>query len=180
MLALRLLMLVVALRCAPTFRALRQWIRKGKCRGCSSDRSVPDPRATQFDHLALDLLDEDALVELQQRLKGADCEVTGIIDHGGVRSVYFTDPNGIALEASWWVHDPTGSPADYHDARQFADPSSVLAFSAFGSSTAIKGCRGSGAMENRTPDLFHAMEALYQLSYSPERSAHPTSRSPRG
>ena len=24
-------------------------------------------------------------------------------------------------------------------------------------------------MENRTPDLFHAMEALYQLSYSPER-----------
>ena len=26
---------------------------------------------------------------------------------------------------------------------------------------------GSGAKENRTPDLFHAMEALYQLSYSP-------------
>ena len=25
----------------------------------------------------------------------------------------------------------------------------------------------SGAKENRTPDLFHAMEALYQLSYSP-------------
>ena len=29
--------------------------------------------------------------------------------------------------------------------------------------------RPGGAMENRTPDLFHAMEALYQLSYSPER-----------
>src|SRR3546814_17661867 len=27
---------------------------------------------------------------------------------------------------------------------------------------------GRGAKENRTPDLFHAMEALYQLSYSPE------------
>ena len=26
----------------------------------------------------------------------------------------------------------------------------------------------SGAKGNRTPDLFHAMEALYQLSYSPE------------
>ena len=25
-----------------------------------------------------------------------------------------------------------------------------------------------GAKGNRTPDLFHAMEALYQLSYSPE------------
>ena len=24
-----------------------------------------------------------------------------------VRSVYFTDPNGIALEASWWADDPT-------------------------------------------------------------------------
>ncbi len=28
-----------------------------------------------------------------------------------------------------------------------------------------KGSRG--AKGNRTPDLFHAMEALYQLSYSP-------------
>ncbi len=26
-------------------------------------------------------------------------------------------------------------------------------------------------MGNRTPDLFHAMEALYQLSYSPEGPA---------
>ena len=39
------------------------------------------------------------------------------------------------------------------------------------------GVRG-GAKENRTPDLFHAMEALYQLSYSPEASATiPTRRS---
>ena len=27
-----------------------------------------------------------------------------------MRSVYFTDPNGIALEASWWVLDATGRP----------------------------------------------------------------------
>ena len=40
-----------------------------------------------------------------------------------VRSVYFTDPNGIALEASWWVHDPTGRPTDYGDRHFFADPS---------------------------------------------------------
>src|SRR5439155_15378086 len=72
---------------------------------------VPDPRAVQFDHLALNLPDEEALNALQRRLKAADCEVTDVIDHGGVRSVYFTDPNGIALEASWWVHDPTGRPA---------------------------------------------------------------------
>jgi hypothetical protein len=30
----------------------------------------------------------------------------------------------------------------------------------------------SGDRGNRTPDLFHAMEALYQLSYIPVRAAH--------
>ena len=29
----------------------------------------------------------------------------------------------------------------------------------------------SGAKESRTPDLLHAMQALYQLSYNPERCA---------
>ena len=52
----------------------------------------------------------------------ADCEVTDIIDHGSVRSVYFTDPNGIALEASWWVHDATGRPADYDDDQTLRRP----------------------------------------------------------
>ncbi len=28
----------------------------------------------------------------------------------------------------------------------------------------------SGAKESRTPDLLHAMQALYQLSYNPERT----------
>lgn len=88
---------------------------------------VPDARAAQFDHLALNLPDEDALCALQRRLKSADCEVTDIIDHGGVRSIYFTDPNGIALEASWWVHDATGRPADYGDNRFFGDPNPVPA-----------------------------------------------------
>ena len=34
-----------------------------------------------------------------------------------------------------------------------------------------------GAKGNRTPDLFHAMEALYQLSYSPEGAVHLSKRS---
>jgi catechol 2,3-dioxygenase-like lactoylglutathione lyase family enzyme len=88
---------------------------------------VPDPRAAQFDHLALNLPNEEALHDLRRRLKAADCEVTDIIDHGSVRSVYFTDPNGIALEAAWWVHDPTGRPADYTDHGQFGDPDPVSA-----------------------------------------------------
>jgi hypothetical protein len=44
-----------------------------------------------------------------------------------VRSIYFTDPNGIALEASWWVIDPTGREADYGDEQLFSDPDPVPA-----------------------------------------------------
>jgi len=108
---------------------------------------VPDPRAAQFDHLALNLADEDALQDLRQRLHSADCEVTDIIDHGAVHSVYFTDPNGIALEASWWVLDSTGHPADYADVRFFADPDPVPALQqlrATGDLTSLPSTRLSG------------------------------------
>jgi len=88
---------------------------------------VPDPRAAQFDHLALNVPDEDALHDLRSRLKNAGYDVTDIIDHGTVRSVYFTEPTGIALEASWWVLDPTGRSADYSDDRFFADADPVPA-----------------------------------------------------
>lgn len=88
---------------------------------------IPDPRAVQFDHLALNLPDENALHELRQRLLDAECEVTEVVDHGSIRSVYFTDPSGIALEASWWVRDVTGVPADYDDDGLFGDPDPVPA-----------------------------------------------------
>ena len=107
---------------------------------------VPDPRAAQFDHLALNLPDEDALHDLRHRLKSAGYEVTDIIDHGTVRSVYFTDPNGIALEASWWVTDPTGRFADHGDDRFFADDNPVPALQelhATGGLTSIPSTRPS-------------------------------------
>ncbi|HXQ18352.1 MAG TPA: VOC family protein [Acidimicrobiales bacterium] len=88
---------------------------------------MPDPRAVQFDHLSFNLPDEAALMALRDRLKSAGCEVTDIVDHGFLRSVYFTDPNGIALEASYWVVDPTGRPADYADEGLFSDPNPVPA-----------------------------------------------------
>ena len=53
--------------------------------------------------------------------------VTDVVDHGFIRSIYFTDPNGIALEASWWTLDATGRPADFGDQRLFADPDPVPA-----------------------------------------------------
>jgi catechol 2,3-dioxygenase-like lactoylglutathione lyase family enzyme len=89
---------------------------------------VPDPRATQFDHLSFNLPDEQALESLRSRLKEHGCEVTDVVDHDVMRSIYFTDPNGIALEASWWVVDVTGRDADYGDERQFADDDPVPAF----------------------------------------------------
>ena len=88
---------------------------------------VPYPQASQFDHLALALTDEEALLRMRDRLKEHDCEVTDVVDHGVLRSIYFSDPNGIALEASYWTADPTGRPVDYGDSRFFSDPDPVPA-----------------------------------------------------
>jgi catechol 2,3-dioxygenase-like lactoylglutathione lyase family enzyme len=88
---------------------------------------VPDPRAIQFDHLSLNLADEQGLLDLRDRLVHNGSEVTEVVDHGFMRSIYFTDNNGIALEASWWVVDPTGRDADYGDESLFSDPDPVPA-----------------------------------------------------
>jgi catechol 2,3-dioxygenase-like lactoylglutathione lyase family enzyme len=88
---------------------------------------VPDPRATQFDHLALNLPDENALHDLRRRLTNAGCEATDIVEHNSVHSVYFTDNNGIALEASCWVRDVTGRASDYDDDQIYGDPNPVPA-----------------------------------------------------
>lgn len=88
---------------------------------------VPYPRAAQFDHLSLALADEEALLRLRDRLEQHGCDVTDVVDHGIMRSIYFTDPNGIALEASWWIADATARPVDYADERFFSDPEPVPA-----------------------------------------------------
>ena len=88
---------------------------------------VFDARAGQFDHLSMDLPDEAALLALRSRLDEHGSEVTDVVDHGLMRSIYFTDPNGIALEASWWADDPTALAPDYADPRFFGDPDPVPA-----------------------------------------------------
>jgi catechol 2,3-dioxygenase-like lactoylglutathione lyase family enzyme len=88
---------------------------------------APSQRAIQLDHLSFNVPDEHALEMLRKRLLAAGSEVTEVVDHGIMRSVYFHDPNGIALEASWWVTDVTGRPSDYNDAGVFADPDPVPA-----------------------------------------------------
>ena len=54
--------------------------------------------------------------------------MTDVVNHGLMRSIYFTDPNGIALEASWWAEDPTLVSPDYADDTFFKDPDPVPAF----------------------------------------------------
>lgn len=88
---------------------------------------VPPSIPAQFDHISFNLPDEQALLALRDRLQAMSCEVTEVVDHGFVRSVYFTDPNGIALEASWWAVDGTGRAANYDDGRLFGDPDPVPA-----------------------------------------------------
>ena len=89
---------------------------------------IPDRmRKAQFDHLSFNLPDEEALHALRDRLTAYGCEVTEVVDHTVVHSIYFTDPHGIALEASWWAIDATGRPADFNDDRLFADPDPVPA-----------------------------------------------------
>jgi catechol 2,3-dioxygenase-like lactoylglutathione lyase family enzyme len=58
---------------------------------------VPDARAMQFDHVAPNLPNEAALHRLLQRLLEHSCEVTEMVDHGLIQSIYFTDP----MAASW-------------------------------------------------------------------------------
>lgn len=82
----------------------------------------PSDRAIQFDHMSFNVADEHALELLRKRLLTAGSEVTEVVDHTTMKSVYFTDPHGIALEASYWVTDPTGRPTDPTDPVVFADP----------------------------------------------------------
>lgn len=89
----------------------------------------------QLDHISVNVGSEEALDDLAARLRAAGSEVTETVDHGVVRSIYFTDNNGIALEASWWAidpvdgdhavrfqdHDPVQAVADL-DAGELGDP----------------------------------------------------------
>ncbi len=117
---------------------------------------VPFPQASQFDHLSMHLPDEDALLRLRDRLKTHACEVTDVIDHGFLRSIYFTDPNGIALEASWWTHDPTGRPVDYADERLFADPDPVPAVRELAETGRLDHTVPTKLTEQITRDLYQA------------------------
>ena len=81
----------------------------------------------QFDHLSFALPTEDDLKSLIERLENADCDITTIVDHKIIRSVYFHDNNGIALEASYWTLPIEERGFKPDDKTLFADPEPVPA-----------------------------------------------------
>ncbi len=74
----------------------------------------------QFDHLSFNVESESAMLELQARLREQGVKVTRVVDHDFIQSIYFTDPSGISLEASYWVQDVT-------EQSSFKDPNPVPA-----------------------------------------------------
>jgi catechol 2,3-dioxygenase-like lactoylglutathione lyase family enzyme len=115
---------------------------------------VPYPQASQFDHLSLALADEEALLALRDRLKEANCEVTDVVDHGILRSIYFTDPSGIALEASYWVVDATARDTDYGDRRFFADTDPVPAVVELRDQGALSSVPSTRLVDEVTKDIY--------------------------
>lgn len=53
-----------------------------------------------FDHVSFGVDTEDDLWELKDRMEAAGCEVSDVIDHGFIHSIYAHDPNGIPIEFS--------------------------------------------------------------------------------
>ncbi|MEE8301717.1 MAG: VOC family protein [Candidatus Tectomicrobia bacterium] len=71
---------------------------------------LPAQGQVQFDHVSFGVTNVEELEKLQQDLRAKRVEVTEIVDHHICKSIYFTDPNGIALEASAWTMDVFQNP----------------------------------------------------------------------
>ncbi len=71
---------------------------------------LPAQGQVQFDHVSFGVTNVEELEKLQQDLRAKGVEVTEIVDHHICKSIYFTDPNGIALEASAWTMDVFQNP----------------------------------------------------------------------
>lgn len=81
----------------------------------------------QFDHVSFDVETEDELLELQERLGKAGVDVTTVVDHKFIHSIYFHDNNGIALEASVWINNVTGKDPQFANPNVFQDTNPVPA-----------------------------------------------------
>ncbi|MBF0345120.1 MAG: VOC family protein [Nitrospirae bacterium] len=81
-----------------------------------------------FDHICIEIKDEDELWRLKDKLDVADIWVSEVIDNGFIHSIFTFDPNGISVEICHRVKgidmidaismvDPTPSPAAMEGAQ---------------------------------------------------------------
>lgn len=56
-----------------------------------------------FDHLCLEVADEEELWQLKARLEAAEIWVTEVEDHQFIHSFFTNDPNGATVEIAWAV-----------------------------------------------------------------------------
>ena len=75
-----------------------------------------------FDHVSFGVETEDDLWELKDRLSAAGFEVSDVIDHGFIHSIYAYDPNGIPIEFS---HNVEGIDVRKHPAMRDIKPSGI-------------------------------------------------------
>jgi catechol 2,3-dioxygenase-like lactoylglutathione lyase family enzyme len=73
------------------------------------DSGVP-ASGIQFDHVSISVESDDDLETLRKRLSDVGADVSEVVDHGLVRSLYATDPNGISIEFSVNVRDLEADP----------------------------------------------------------------------
>jgi hypothetical protein len=124
----------------------------------------------QFDHVAFGVASVAELEKLRYALQDKGVEVTEVIDHGFCQSIYFTDPNGIALEASTWTEDIFEKP--YHGDQQpvsavyerrevsTATPGGVWP-AAIGSRTAA-GCSGDWITPGEPVDVSRKIQSAHR------------------
>ncbi len=78
--------------------------------GPSKETGIPAHDGRHFDHISFCVESLDTLHDLQERLRAHGVDVTRVVDHNFIQSIYFDDPNGISLEASYWVVNIYESP----------------------------------------------------------------------
>ena len=88
---------------------------------------LPATGQVQYDHVSFDLESEEELIELQEKLGRAGVDVTTVVDHKFIHSIYFHDNNGVALEASVWINNVTGKEPQLSNPNVFQDTNPVPA-----------------------------------------------------
>ncbi len=67
----------------------------------------PSPNTPKWvQHFAMEVPAMEQVIAMRDRLKAAGVEVTGVVDHDFIQSIYFFDPNGLRLEVTTRTEPP--------------------------------------------------------------------------